>query len=411
MGVAQPRVGRRARLALIGAVALLSAACAAPAGEPDPDASNAASSSSSAPDTGQPSATYARYEVDPPGEYDGRLHGDDMLLVSTETIPDDVVEQILAIKIAGQTAVTAAEPLSIGEFSLENKSYRVAAVDAAGYRSFTLPNSAGLQDAWERVAAGEIAVDRSLDGPRLPLDEDGYLAVGSGERTFPIHVGAFVDHVGTIDAVVNTAWGEELGLVENNALVLYTGGISPQALRKKLKPIVGDISMTDLDIVAEAGIDPNTFQSVQYVGTFAQAVGVFRYTPIGGGRVQPDPAWVSEHIVTETLPLLGKLTCNKFMMPQLRDAMLEIAASGLGPEIKYHVGCYYPRFIAGSTTLSNHSFGLAIDINSLENQRGTVGEMHPVVVQIMKKWGFAWGGDWSYTDPMHFELARIVAAG
>ncbi len=75
------------------------------------------------------------------------------------------------------------------------------------------------------------------------------------------------------------------------------------------------------------------------------------------------------------------------------------------------MGCYYPRFIAGSTTLSNHSFGLAIDINSLENQRGTVGEMHPVVVEIMKKWGFAWGGDWNYTDPMHFELERIVRAG
>jgi hypothetical protein len=29
-------------------------------------------------------------------------------------------------------------------------------------------------------------------------------------------------------------------------------------------------------------------------------------------------------------------------------------------------------------------------------------------VKIFKKWGFAWGGDWKYTDPMHFELVRIV---
>ncbi|RHW25973.1 M15 family peptidase [Nocardioides immobilis] len=407
MGVAP----RRARLALVSAVALLGAACAAPADDPDPDASNAASSTSTPPgEGGEPSATYARYEVDPPGEYDGRLNGDDMLLVSTETIPDDVVEQILAIRIAGQKAVTAAEPLSIGEFSLENKGYRVAAVDAADYRRFTPQTSAVLQDAWDRVAAGEIAVDQALE-PRLPVDKDGYLAVGSGERTFPIHVGAFVDQVGTIDAVVNTEWGEQLGLVENNALVLYTGVISPQALRKKLKPIVGDISMTDLDIVAEEGIDPNTFQTAVLVGTFSEAVGVFNYTPIGGGRIQPDPAWVREHIVTETVPILGELTCNKYMMPQLKAALAEVQRRGLANEIKYHVGCYYPRFIHGSTTLSNHSFGLAIDINSLENQRGTVGQMHPDVVSIFKYWGFAWGGDWAYTDPMHFELEQIKNPG
>ncbi len=42
------------------------------------------------------------------------------------------------------------------------------------------------------------------------------------------------------------------------------------------------------------------------------------------------------------------------------------------------------------------------------NGRGTVGEMDREVVSIFKKWGFAWGGDWSYTDPMHFELAQVV---
>ena len=30
------------------------------------------------------------------------------------------------------------------------------------------------------------------------------------------------------------------------------------------------------------------------------------------------------------------------------------------------------------------------------------------VVEIFKRWGFAWGGDWQYTDPMHFELTTIL---
>ena len=34
--------------------------------------------------------------------------------------------------------------------------------------------------------------------------------------------------------------------------------------------------------------------------------------------------------------------------------------------------------------------------------------MHPEVVNIFKRWGFRWGGDWKYTDPMHFELAALL---
>ena len=42
----------------------------------------------------------------------------------------------------------------------------------------------------------------------------------------------------------------------------------------------------------------------------------------------------------------------------------------------------------------------------------TIGhEMCGEVVAIFKYWGFGWGGDWSFTDPMHVELARIVNPG
>ncbi len=139
-------------------------------------------------------------------------------------------------------------------------------------------------------------------------------------------------------------------------------------------------------------------------------MGVFNYTPIGGGRIAPAKSWVESHIVTEQVPILGTVTCNKYLMPQLRAALLEIVQRGLSPEIHpdEYAGCYYPRYIAGSTKLSNHSFGLALDLNVPGNQRGTVGEMDRTVVQIFKKWGFAWGGDWGYTDPMHFELDHLV---
>ncbi len=407
MGVAQ----HRARLALLSAVVVVAAACTAPAEESSDDASNAASSTS-APPSGSPSeqtqVLYERPTVDPPGKLDGALTGDDLLVVGSDTLPEELIDEVQRIKVEGRRGVTASYQFSLVQIPVENKVLDVAAVDVAEYRKFTRSDSAQFQEQWDRVADGEMAVTDALSG-RLPVDKDGYVSLATGAATNKIHVASYYPQVGTIDGVVNSGWADELGMVEGNALVIHTGTVSPQAVNKKLRKLLGEgMSVYEIDAVGEYGLDTNAIQVANTVGTFSEAVGVFRYTVLGGGRIAPEAAWVREHIVTETLPLLGQLTCNKQMMPQLREAMLEIQRDGLGPEIRYHVGCYYPRFIAGSTTLSNHSFGLAIDINSLENQRGTVGEMHPVVVQIMKKWGFAWGGDWNFTDPMHFELARIV---
>ena len=119
---------------------------------------------------------------------------------------------------------------------------------------------------------------------------------------------------------------------------------------------------------------------------------------------------MTSHISTETMPIIGSMTCNTRMFPQLRAALDEIVADGLESAIhpQQYGGCYVPRFIAGTTTLSNHAFGLAFDVNVPENQRGTVGQISRQVVAIFQKWGFTWGGTWHYTDPMRFELNRIV---
>ena len=110
------------------------------------------------------------------------------------------------------------------------------------------------------------------------------------------------------------------------------------------------------------------------------------------------------------MPIIGSMTCNTAMFPQLRAALDEIGALGLSSAIhpSQYGGCFVPRFIAGTTTLSNHAFGLAFDLNVPENQRGTVGQINRQVVSIFEKWGFTWGGTWHFTDPMHFELNRLV---
>jgi hypothetical protein len=77
-------------------------------------------------------------------------------------------------------------------------------------------------------------------------------------------------------------------------------------------------------------------------------------------------------------------------------------------------GGFEPRFVRGSrTTLSNHSFGSAFDINAEWNARGhrpaLVGEKGSTreLVPIAHDWGFWWGGHFSTSDGMHFEVALL----
>lgn len=150
-------------------------------------------------------------------------------------------------------------------------------------------------------------------------------------------------------------------------------------------------------------------------GSVAEAVGTFTYRWFADGSVQPDPAWVAANIRTERVPLLGSVTGHKVLFPQLRAALREVVARGLADEIhpEEFGGCYVPRFIARDPRkgLSLHTWGIAVDLNVPGNRRGVAGEIDRTVVSVFKKWGFAWGGDWAYTDPMHFELNRIVRAG
>lgn len=76
---------------------------------------------------------------------------------------------------------------------------------------------------------------------------------------------------------------------------------------------------------------------------------------------------------------------------------------------------YNCRKIAGSTSWSNHAWGLAVDINSLTNpMRSPLTTDMPSWVRnetnLMNKYGLRWGGEYSGTpDPMHFEFMLTPA--
>jgi hypothetical protein len=354
----------------------------------------------SAPPVADPS-----HAVDPPGRLTAPQLPADILIYSQDPLSDTTVSRIKHLR-----GVVGVESMAMAQVSLENTVINVAAVDPATYRRFTPSQSAQLQEQWTRVAGGEVSVLPEL-AKKLPTDAQGYLRLGNSRDAPRAHVGAYAPQIPQVDAVVNQSWIETLGMKAGNALIISTGITSPQSLRKPVERLAGaDASVQEMDAVARYGLDTSVQQTAFLVGGVADAVGTFNYTVLGGGRVAPDPSWVSAHIATQQVPILGTVTCNKMIFPQLTAALTEITERGLADEIHpgEYAGCYYPRFIAGTTSLSNHSFGLALDLNTPGNQRGTVGEMDRGVVDVFKKWGFAWGGDWQFTDPMHFEMDAVV---
>lgn len=402
------RVRRGAGVALAAVLTLLLGACSDADTPPEPDPTRVSAESSSATPSTSPVVPLAdpEHAVDPPGARTGRLWSADVLVQWDQPLDDDLVKKIEKLEGVAHT-----ERIGLGQVSLENRVFTLASVDPGDYRHFTQAGVADLQEAWDRVAGGELAIERKV-AKRL-VDEDGMIRLGSGESAPTLHVGAYTPQIPTIDMVVNTAWADDIEMATDNGLLISTDGTAPSTIRTPLERLVGkDVSVQMLDVASRLGLDPDArLTAIPTGATLGSVVGVFAYRVIGNGLIAPEPAWVAANIRTESVPILGTVTCHKDLFPQLRAALREIQQDGLAAKIHpaEYAGCYYPRFIADTTTLSNHSFGLALDLNVPGNRRGTVGAMDRDVVAIFERWGFAWGGDWRFTDPMHFELSEVEA--
>jgi hypothetical protein len=138
--------------------------------------------------------------------------------------------------------------------------------------------------------------------------------------------------------------------------------------------------------------------------------GEFTAKPSPGqpGFLTVDDAWADANIDTRRVPVLGTVTCNVALFPQLEGAMRELQDRGLERTIRTYSGCYSARHINRIPTagLSHHSWGIAIDVNVRWNAFGTEPDQDPRLVTVMERWGFTWGGDWVLPDGMHFEYRR-----
>ena len=316
----------------------------------------------------------------------------DVLVVSPKPLPSATVAALRKLTRGGFTTFRS------GRAKLGTKPLSVAGVDPSTFRSFAPKGTAESDAVWAGVGHHELVLSHHVAKARK-------VALGStvAVNGRPLRVAAFATTLPDVDAVVSHAVADALRLPKPNAVLLTAGSGDPTTLASAARRVAGQAK---IHLLTQPKV-PYAFLSG---GTAARAFGAFSYRWYEDGTIEPDARWVATNIVTVSVPVIGRVTCHRLIVPQLRAALREVEAVGLASTIRSFDGCYVPRFISRDPDrpVSLHTWGIAFDLNAITNQRGIRGDMDMRVVSIFKRWGFRWGGDWDYTDPMHFELGALL---
>jgi len=127
------------------------------------------------------------------------------------------------------------------------------------------------------------------------------------------------------------------------------------------------------------------------------------------------PPWKMIYVEKRKTTVIRQFQFNKVAAPSLTRVLNAIWEHYDKDQSKIEAygldrfgGTFNFRPIRGSTHLSNHAYGCAIDIDPDHNPLGaTHGRMPPDVVALFKAEGWRWGGDYhGRKDWMHFEAVR-----
>ncbi len=186
------------------------------------------------------------------------------------------------------------------------------------------------------------------------------------------------------------------------------------------KPVVKETVKTSIPVSrSTSSTDIYKYPTLSKVnGIFGQ----FRYRDLSGGRIEVDPKWIAENIVTITLPGLNRsVQVNKRAADNFIQAFTYIkngTATINGKQVPLlsliHTmdGTFVTRHVNWNSSrgLSNHSWGTAIDINANNHFRYVNPTNEPndpnliLWEKAFKPAGFSWGN--SYSDSMHYELLK-----
>ena len=160
------------------------------------------------------------------------LHQADLLVVA----PFSLSRQVLAT-VAGQPAVTSAEPIEAAKIKINGAYAAVLGVDPSTFRGYAAPSTAASDPLWEGVARGGVAVSYTM-GTLDRLSLDGRVTV-SGRQPERLPVVAFgTVGIGGVDAVVSDSTARSLGVPAGNAIVVSAPPASVAALVARIKDVL-----------------------------------------------------------------------------------------------------------------------------------------------------------------------------
>lgn len=282
--------------------------------------------------------------------------------------------------------------------------FDVASVEPSEYAGFVPPGEADLVAA---LGPGEMLLSRTAAhlrgggmGMRVRTRAGSWRVVGV------ISDEASQGYEGLVAQPVPTGWGRTYRFVLVRVGALTARDVVDRRLRRLLggtTPLrVRAFGETPFLRYGDAVLPPLVVKD-----TF----GEFAARPAAGGSIAIDPVWQRENIVSATVPVLGRVTCHRLLIRQVRDALRDLESSGLADRVdpSQFAGCFNARFIGRDPEgrLSHHSWGIALDLNSLENPTGAEPRLDRDIVEAFERHGFTWGGRWLVPDGMHFEWVRF----
>lgn len=188
----------------------------------------------------------------------------------------------------------------------------------------------------------------------------------------------------------------------------------------------GTVTLETLNAAINRGFNPTTKLRVSQFKR-EDVFGKFVYTPkptsTNPEAIVVDNNWIKNNIVSVIVPQLKLVSnspknnvvrCHTRVAQNITELFAAWETANLLSLVLTWDGMWVPRFIRGSrTTLSNHAWGTAFDINARWNPLGrtpapreTIGSVEDLV-PLARQHGFLWGGEWgSRPDAMHFECVE-----
>jgi hypothetical protein len=109
-----------------------------------------------------------------------------------------------------------------------------------------------------------------------------------------------------------------------------------------------------------------------------------------------------------TIGFPKRIFVNKDLKDKLEAALRNVITAGLAKELKTWDGCFMIRKKMTNSSMSLHSWAIAIDLNAAENGLGKTPKLSAKFVKCFTIEGLEWGGNWtSIKDGMHFQLAVL----